>query len=75
MSDMNKALVVFGILLLIVGVVVGVVVAFLAESGVIITLWLLNPFSDAIILVIQTAVTITFMVVGGILILRGIKKS
>ena len=68
---MNKAFVVFGILLLI----VGVVVAFLAESGVIITLWLLNPFSDAIILGIQTAVTITLMVVGGILILWGIKKS
>jgi hypothetical protein len=67
---MNKRFVVFGILVLI----LGVVVAFLAEIGVIITLGY-NPFSEAYSLQIQTAVAITFMVVGGILIFIGVNKS
>lgn len=68
---MNRVFVGFGISLLI----LGVVVAFLAESGVVITLGLFSPFSDAYNLLIETAMAITFMVVGSVLAIIGVKKS
>jgi hypothetical protein len=67
---MNKFIVGFGILVLI----IGVIVALLDVSGVYVSIGLNNPFSKMYDLLTEAAVAITFIVVGGILIFWGIKK-
>lgn len=67
---MNKVAVALGILVLI----LGVILAILDASGVIIYVTLNNPFPRVWELLIEAVVAIAFMVAGGILIFWGIKK-
>jgi uncharacterized membrane protein len=69
---MNKAILAgLGILLLI----IGLIVAYLAGRGLITNINVTNMFSHVYDYLIEAAIAIVFLVVGGILVFFGIKKS
>jgi len=69
---LNKAILAgLGILLFI----IGLIVAFFAGRGLITNITITNMFSHVYSYLIQAAIAIAFMVVGGILVFFGVNKS